>query len=77
LAWWIHDNLPYANQFWFPTLAAFNLRWSGNPQALSSISTYITNPHTGNRQALVKKGVSTLSVEERQRIVAPWLKSLS
>lgn len=77
LAWWIHDNLPYANQFWYPKLAAFNLRWSGNPQALPSISTYITNPHTGNRQALVKKGVSTLSIEERQRIVAPWLKSLS
>lgn len=43
LAWWVHDNLPYANQYWFPKLAAFNLRWSANPQMLPSINTYITN----------------------------------
>ena len=76
LAWWIHDNLPYASQFWFPKLAAFNLRWSGNPEALPSINTYVTNPHTGDRKALVKNGVATLGLEERKHIVEPWLKSL-
>ena len=77
LAWWIHDNLPYANQYWFPKLAAFNLRWSANPQVLPSINTYVTNPHTGDKKALVHKGVATLGVEERKHIVEPWLKSLA
>lgn len=77
LAWWIHDNLPYASQFWFPKLAAFNLRWSGNPNALPSISTYVTNPHVGNKKALVKDGVATLSLDERKAIVRPWLASLA
>ncbi|MNZ34701.1 hypothetical protein D3C78_520820 [compost metagenome] len=76
LAWWIHDHLPYASQFWFPKLAAFNLRWSANPDTLQSISTYVTNPHTGDKKALVKKGISTLAVGERRRIVEAWLKSL-
>lgn len=77
LAWWIHDNLPYANQFWFPRLAAFNLRWSANPKVQPSINTYVTNPHTGDRKALVSKGVATLGPEVRKQIVEPWLKSLA
>lgn len=77
LAWWIHDNLPYASQFWFPRLAAFNLRWSANPNTLPSISTYVTNPHTGDRKALVKDGVATLNLDERKVIVRPWLESLA
>lgn len=76
LAWWIHDNLPYASQFWFPTLAAFNLRWSGNPNTLPSISTYVNNPHTGDKKALVRAGVASLSLEQRKQIVTPWLASL-
>jgi hypothetical protein len=76
LAWWIHDNLPYANQFWFPKLSAFNLRWSGNPSALPSISTYVTNPHAGDKKALVKDGVALLDLEERKFLVAAWLESL-
>lgn len=76
LAWWIHDNLPYANQFWFPKLAAFNLRWSANPDALPGISTYVANPHTGDKKALVKDGVATLGLEERQSVVAAWLASI-
>lgn len=76
LAWWIHDNLPYASQFWFPKLAAFNLRWSGNPMLLPNISTYVVNPHTGDKKALVKDGVATLGLDERKRIVQPWLDSL-
>lgn len=77
LAWWIHDNLPYASQFWFPKLAAFNLRWSANPSAQPNISTYVSNPHTGDKKALVKNGVAALGAEERQRIVEPWLASLA
>ena len=76
LAWWIHDNLPYASQFWFPKLAAFNLRWSANPNTLPSINTYVASPHTGDRRALVKEGVATLSLEERKAIIRPWLASL-
>lgn len=76
LAWWIHDNLPYANQYWFPKLAAFNLRWSANPQVLPSINTYVTNPHTGDKKALVHKGVAALGLQERKQIVEPWLASL-
>lgn len=76
LAWWIHDNLPYASQYWFPKLAAFNLRWSGNPNTLPSISTYVNNPHTGDKKALVKDGVATLGLAERKAITQPWLASL-
>lgn len=76
LAWWIHDNLPYASQFWFPKLAAFNLRWSANPATRQSIGTYVANPHTGDKQALVKDGIATLTAQQRQQIVEPWLASL-
>ncbi|MDH1053612.1 hypothetical protein [Pseudomonas alcaligenes] len=44
---------------------------------LPSINTYVTNPHTGDKKALVHKGVATLGVEERKHIVEPWLKSLA
>ncbi|WP_236032398.1 hypothetical protein [Pseudomonas schmalbachii] len=77
LAWWVHDHLPYASQLWFPKLAAFNLRWSANPDTLQNIGTYVTNPHTGDKKALVKNGVATLAVGERRRIVEPWLRSLT
>ncbi|MFS2124164.1 peptidase M15 [Pseudomonas sp. Pseusp97] len=77
LAWWIHDNLPYASQFWFPKLAAFNLRWSGNPAALPHINTYVTNPHTGDRKAIVKDGQPKLSAEARNEVVDAWLASLA
>jgi len=32
LAWWIHDHLPYGNLFFFPKLAAFNIRWHECPE---------------------------------------------
>ena len=31
MAWWVHDNLPYSDMAFFPTYAAFNLRWSETP----------------------------------------------
>lgn len=33
LAWWIHDNVPaYSSLYFFPKLAAINIRWSPVPQ---------------------------------------------
>lgn len=31
LAWWIHDRLPYSSLYFFPRLAAFNIRWHERP----------------------------------------------
>jgi hypothetical protein len=31
LAWWIHDNLPPTDLYFFPKLAAFNISWHENP----------------------------------------------
>lgn len=76
LAWWIHDNLPYASQFWFPKLAAFNLRWSANSGALPNIGTYVSNPNTDDKKALVKNGMAALGGEECKRIVDSWLASI-
>lgn len=39
LAYWIHDHLPYSEQWYFPKLAAFNLTWE--PQPRRTISSYI------------------------------------
>jgi len=39
LAWWIHDHLPYSNLFFFPRLAAFNIRWHERPER--QIESYI------------------------------------
>lgn len=40
LAWWIHDNIPgYSSLYFFPKLAAVNVRWS--PQPEKCISSYI------------------------------------
>lgn len=77
LAWWIHDNLPYASQFWFPKLAAFNLNWSANPDLQRSIRTYVVNPHTGDKKALVDRGRESLLPEQRAPIVSTWLESLN
>ncbi|MBT0959185.1 hypothetical protein IV417_17495 [Alphaproteobacteria bacterium KMM 3653] len=39
LAWWIHDHLPYSEQWFFPKLCALNLSWE--PQPRRTISSYI------------------------------------
>lgn len=57
LAWWIHDHIPaYAKMFFFPKLAAFNISWREDPNFQKSIETYVKNPLTGDRKALLKKG---------------------
>lgn len=40
MGWWIHDNLPYSNLYFFPKLAAFNIGWHENPER--RIDSYIT-----------------------------------
>ena len=32
MAWWIHDHLPYSEMCFFPTNAAFNIRWYERPE---------------------------------------------
>ena len=32
MAWWIHDHLPYSTLYFFPKLAAFNIRWHERPE---------------------------------------------
>lgn len=39
LAYWIHDHIPYSEQWYFPKLAAFNLTWE--PTSRRTISSYI------------------------------------
>lgn len=35
LAWWIHDHVPeYSSLYFFPKLAAVNIRWSTSPEKL-------------------------------------------
>ena len=40
MAWWIHDHLPYGNLYFFPKLAAFNIRWHERPER--RIDSYIS-----------------------------------
>jgi hypothetical protein len=40
MAWWIHDHLPYSNLYFFPKLAAFNIRWHERPER--RIDSYIS-----------------------------------
>jgi len=39
LAYWIHDHIPYSEQWYFPKLCAFNLTWEPHPRR--TISSYI------------------------------------
>ena len=57
LAWWLHENIPnYADICFFNNSAAFNIRWSQNTKAKQNIKSFLINPDTGNKEALVKKG---------------------
>ncbi|MDO3384060.1 hypothetical protein [Gilvimarinus algae] len=75
LAWWIHDHLPnYASLYFFPKYAAFNIRWSENPNTTQSIKSYVTNPHTGDKKALVQNGDVQRDFN-REHVYRPWLDS--
>jgi hypothetical protein len=56
LAWWVHDRIPErAEIMFFPKYAAFNIRWSENPDRSKVISSYIKNPHTGKKGHLTNE----------------------
>lgn len=77
LAWWIHDHVPaYASQFYFPKLAAFNIGWSENPNTIQTIQSYVINPHTGTKKALLVKGKPTIAVPP-STFYEPWLTELN
>lgn len=76
LAWWIHENVPdYANQYYFSRLAAFNIGWSENPSTQKYIRTYVTNPHTGDKKALVLHSHPTENINPKQ-VYQPFLDTL-
>jgi hypothetical protein len=68
LAWWIHDQIPaYSKMVFFPKLAAFNISWREDPNFKKSIETYIKNPITGDRKALLKRGEKTKRHDDEYR----------
>ena len=69
LAWWIHDNIPgYSSMYFFPKLAAFNIRWA--PKSEKKIQSYIppkgylTKPgmenHEGSHELLYQDFISSI-----------------
>lgn len=52
LAWWIHDQLPYAHLQFFPKLSAFNIQWHEKP--LRRIDSFIAP-----RGCLTKPGMAS------------------
>ena len=61
LAWWLHEHLPnYADMCFFNTNAAFNIRWSQNPNVKQNIKSFLVNPDTGNKEALVKNDTENI-----------------
>ncbi|MBM7069938.1 hypothetical protein IU397_20410 [Actibacterium sp. 188UL27-1] len=60
LAWWIHDHLPYSEQWFFPKLAAFNITWEPVPRR--TISSYITP-----RGKLLAAGMEPVEPPEQRR----------
>lgn len=55
LAWWIHDHLPHCGLYFFPKLAAFNIRWH-EAEKEKTIRSYISPKGT-----LTKKGMDNYS----------------
>ncbi|ALO34547.1 peptidase M15 [Colwellia sp. MT41] len=71
LAWWLHEHLPnYADMCFFNTNAAFNIRWSQNPNVKQNIKSFLVNPDTGNKEALVKNGIE----HEKYKNVLPLVR---
>ncbi len=60
LAWWIHDHLPYSDQWFFPKLCGMNLTWRDNPRR--TISSYIAP----KGQLLAPGEASEESIEQRR-----------
>ena len=71
LAWWIHDNVPgYSSLYFFPKLAAVNIRWSPTPEKW--IKSHVppkgtlTEPgaenHSGSHEALYSGFIRSIKV---------------
>lgn len=57
LAWWIYHHIPDVHDLWFfPKYCAFNISWYEGDQSGRYIKTYVENPHTGDKTALLLKG---------------------
>jgi hypothetical protein len=57
LAWWIHHHIPtYSNMYFFPNLCAFNISWNENPDKPKNIKSYIVDPNTGHKKAILSNG---------------------
>jgi len=57
LAWWVHYHIPdYYEMCFFKEQCAFNIRWYEGNDGNKSIKTYLQNPETGNKSALLKRG---------------------
>lgn len=76
LAWWIHEHVPtYADMEFFPKLAALNIRWFEDPGYRKSITTYVKNPHTNDKKALLLNGEPKIS-GPYERFYQPYLARL-
>jgi hypothetical protein len=57
LAWWIHHHIPvYSSMYFFPTLCAFNINWNEGSQEAKNIKSYIKDPNTGHKKAILTNG---------------------
>jgi hypothetical protein len=57
LAWWVHFHIPdYYEMCFFKEQCAFNIRWHEGNDGKKSIKTYLQNPETGDKSALLKRG---------------------
>lgn len=66
LAWWIYDHVhEFHSLFFFPRLAAFNIRWLEGAAPRDSIRTYVKNPNTGDKKPLVVGGAPVLGSSAR------------
>ena len=57
LAWWVHFHIPdYFEMCFFKEQCAFNIRWHEDSDGKKSIKTYLANPDTGDKSALMSRG---------------------
>jgi hypothetical protein len=58
LAWWIHFHIPdYYEMCFFKEQCALNIRWYEGNDGKKSIKTYLPDPETGQKSALISRGI--------------------
>jgi hypothetical protein len=58
LAWWIHEYIPdYYELCFFKEQCSFNIRWYESVAGGKTIRTFVRNPDTGDKSAILKKDV--------------------